>query len=549
VTNRPPRPPRCADPRRILGRKGVGLWVNLYALRSADDHGVGDFGHLARLIRATAGLGIDFIGLNPLHQIENTAARTSPYFPLSRVWRNPLYIDLRAVPELQGSDVRLWVSSRLRRRSHVDYDNVYAFKLAALRRAHAVFVERHFVPKTQRGKDYADFVDRGGEALLRHVITIVAAGDDRSAAPPPRSQQAFTRFVEHRVEDLDFHAWLQFETTRQLIALDHEARALGMRLGLYHDLAIGAAPSSSEVLIEPSSYAMKASLGAPPDGYSQRGQVWNLIPFDPAALTRLHCAPFSALVTMNLVGGGMLRIDHVIGLVRQYWIGRGRDGRSGSFVEFPGAALFRRIASISQHRRAPIVGEDLGTIPPELPGLMRKYGVLSTRFMLFERDENGAFRAPSRYPREALATFANHDVVPLAGWMRGLDLPLRVRLGLLEAKRLPAARRARRAEVAAFEAALREHGDLEQDDDPVAASARFLAATPCALIALSFEDLAGETKPVNIPTATNDVYPCWSRRMRHTVEQITADPRFVRIITDVVARRRSVTRPGTSGTA
>ncbi|MBK6938871.1 MAG: 4-alpha-glucanotransferase [Planctomycetes bacterium] len=549
MTQRPPRTPRCADPRRILGRKGVGLWVNLYSLRSDGDHGVGDFGHLARLVRATAPLGIDFIGLNPLHQIENTAQRNSPYFPLSRRWRNPLYIDLNAVPELAASGRLKGIGARVRTRPHVDYDTVYAFKLERLRVAHRFFVKDHFEPRSPRGKDYAAFIERSGDELLRHVMTLVAGGDDRHAALPPRTRRAFDRFIEQRIEDLDFHAWLQFETARQLAAIDAEARALGMRLGLYHDLAIGAAPGSSEVLTDTDAYAAKTFLGAPPDGYSRNGQVWNLVPFDPAELQRRKGAPYASLVAANLDGGGMLRIDHVIGLARQYWIARGKSGRRGSFVPFPGPALFRLVARISQQRRAPIVGEDLGTIPRELPGLMRKYGVLSTRFMLFERDADGAFRAPARYPRESLATFANHDVVPLLGWLRGLDLPLRVKLGLLDAKELATSRRARRGEVAAFLAALREHGELALDDDPVAASARFLARTPSSLVGLALDDLAGETKPVNIPTATNDVYPCWSRRMRTTVEEITSDPRFVRIVTDVVARRRGVNRARTSGTA
>lgn len=549
MTQRPPRVPRCADPRRILGRKGVGLWVNLYSLRSNGDHGVGDFSHLAQLVRAVAPLGIDFIGLNPLHQIENTVLRNSPYFPLSRRWRNPLYIDLNAVPELADVGRLKSIDTRVRVRPHVDYDTVYAFKLKRLRVAHRFFVRDHFEPRTPRGKDYAAFIERSGDELLRHVMTLVAGGDDRHAALPPRTRDAFERFVEQRIEDLDFHAWLQFETSRQLAAIDAEARALGMRLGLYHDLAIGAAPGSSEVLTDMAAYAPKKSLGAPPDGYSSRGQVWNLVPFDPSELERRRGAPWASLVTANLDGGGMLRIDHVIGLVRQYWIARGKDGRHGSFVPFPGASLFRLVARISEARRAPIVGEDLGTIPPELPGLMRKYGVLSTRFMLFERDEHGAFHAPAHYPRESLATVANHDVVPLAGWLRGLDLPLRVKLGLLDASKLPDARRTRRAEVAAFRAALREHGELDRDDDAVAASARFLASTPCALIALSLDDLAGETKPVNVPTATNDVFPCWSRRMHTTVEKLTADPRFVRIVADVVARRRRVSPARTSDTA
>jgi 4-alpha-glucanotransferase len=181
---------------------------------------------------------------------------------------------------------------------------------------------------------------------------------------------------------------------------------------------------------------------------------------------------------------------------------------------------------------------------------MRKYGVLSTRFMLFERDENGAFRAPSRYPREALATFANHDVVPLAGWMRGRDSAVAC---ALRSDGGEATSRPHVAHVApkSPRSKPRSANTGISSKTTIRSPRRrgFLAATPCALIALSFEDLAGETTPVNIPTATNAVYPCWSRRMRHTVEQITADPRFIRIITDVVARRRSVTRPGTSGTA
>lgn len=536
---------RALAPRAVAGRRAVGLWINLYSLRSAHNWGFGDFGDLARLVLRAGRRGYDFVGLNPLHAIRNRGAERSPYSPVSRLYRSPLYLDVTAIPELaDDASAQRSIASRavqrrierLRAADSIDYDAVRELKEPFLRRLHGAFVCRHRGRDTERGRAYARYCEEQGRGLV-DFATFSALEDrlrDSGAGgwhtwPRPlreRRSRAVAAFRVRAAAEVDYHCWVQFEIDRQLGAAAAAARRAGMRVGLYADLAVASLGDGADAWADPALFAGGRSLGAPPDAFAKDGQVWGMPPLFPRRLAARDARAFRALLRASLRHAGALRIDHAIGLVRQYWVRDGRPGRSGRFVAFPAEVLFRALVDETRRARALAVAEDLGAVPRELPGLLSRHGVLGTRVLLFERGRAGTFKAPRRYPARALATATTHDLAPLAGWMAGTDLDLAERLGrFASGAELGAARAARAADVAALAARMRAEGLLAARRrfaarDLVRAAHAFLLRTPCALVAFGLDDVALETEPINVPGVSTAAHPSWSRRMRVPVERI-----------------------------
>src|SRR5262249_45640365 len=240
------------------------------------------------------------------------------------------------------------------------------------------------------------------------------------------------------------------------------ARGARMRIGVTKDLAIGSAPDSADTWLWPSLFAQGVSLGAPPDAYAASGQNWGLPPMIPSRLRGDGYRFLRQLLRSAFRSAGALRIDHVMGLQRQFWIPAGRPGSEGTYVAQPAAELFGVLAVESRRARALVVGEDLGTVPAELGPELESWGVLSMRVLCFERDGE-RFRASARYPRRALGLVVTHDLPPLGGWLEGRDLELRAEVGALApGESLDAARAARARDRAALAERLREEGDLAE---------------------------------------------------------------------------------------
>jgi 4-alpha-glucanotransferase len=560
-------PDRCvAAAERSGGRRLCGMWTNLYSLRSGRNWGVGDFGDLQTLVEWSATVGLDFIGLNPLHALRNRGSDVSPYRPVSRLFRNEIYLDVDAIPELaECAEIRRRIDSppfraelsRLRDADVIDYDAVFSLKRSVLRDLHAAFDALHARADTPRGRDYRSYLEREGAALL-DFATFTALDErfrfprscDLGHPPPlhdwrewpaalrdPRSPEV-ERFRRDRAKDVGFHCFVQFELDRRLAAVASLAKDKGMAIGLFQDLAIGTAPDGADPWTFPGLFTERASIGAPPDDLGPTGQNWALPPINPHRLRKSAYEYWRRLLRGAFAHAGALRIDHVMGLLRQFWIPQGCDGTRGAYVRFPGDDLFAILALESRRSGAVVIGEDLGTLPLGFSELLERWGVLSTRVLYFERDHNGEFRPPHHYSNRAYVVVATHDMVPLAGFRDGRDLMLRRRVGVIaDDAALAKAQAQRGCDFDALIRRLRADGLLTDADSTgvnslrlCAAVNRYLRLTSAPLVGISLDDLAGETEPVNLPGVGQDRYRNWSRRMRVPLEELCASQEISRSI-------------------
>jgi 4-alpha-glucanotransferase len=550
-------PPHCLTPREILGdRKAFGLTANLYSVRSAKNWGIGDLGDLAKLMRWAGEIGAAFVGVNPLHALRNRDGDISPYSPISRLFRNPLYIDVEAVPGFaQSSSVHEIVANaqfrdelaRLRKSGRVEYERVMALKRPILRALHFSHLRG---PRT-RNPDWVQWLESQGEALESFATFAALSehiGRDGSSSGKwhewpdeyrdPRSP-AVQQFRRAHEEEIDFHRWLQFVIDQQIAAAAATGRSARLAIGLYQDLAIGTSPNGADVWANPGLFVSGASIGAPPDPYSSTGQNWGLPPIDPRVLRDRGYTYWIQLVRSSLRHGGALRIDHVMGLFRQFWIPEGRSGTDGAYVGFPSEDLLGILALESTRARALVVGEDLGTVPDDVPPAMRRWHLLSSKVLYFERHDK-AFKPAASYDAESLATANTHDMPTLEGFWRARDVDIRRSVGLIGSDQDAAKERASRdAEKSALLDRLIADGLLspEEGDElgkrepsPATRAAlrgavhQFLCRTPAALVGFSLDDIVGEAEPVNVPGVGADKFASWSRRLSMPIEQLTTDP-------------------------
>jgi 4-alpha-glucanotransferase len=532
-------PSSCVTPEMLGPRasRSVGVVANLYSVRREHDWGVGDLTTLMQLVEWSASRGASFVGVNPLHALFNRGMDISPYSPVSRLFRNPIYIDVEAVPELSHSEEagRMLLRARealqrLRLETLVDYDRVIALKLEILRELHRAFSARD---GGERSREFADFVRRQEPELTRHATWAALA--ESTGVPDWRQwpaslhhpdDPAVEAYREAHREIVDFHRWLQFESSRQLADVAGRARALRMPIGVYQDLAIGTNAGGSDAWSNPELFLSDASIGAPPDPYSSTGQVWGIPPMDPRALRKERYRYWIQLLRRAFEHAGALRIDHVMGLFRMFWITAGGTGLTGAYVKQNHHDLLGILALESIRHDALVVGEDLGTVPKTVPPALLKWGILSSKVLLFEKDRRG-YKPAKRYPRLSLATANTHDMPTLPGFWAERDIELRERVGLLRtSEEVGAERRERVRDKEALLRLLRlappREFEREHFSRRLAGAVHdFLCDSPAMLVGVSYADLIGEVNPVNVPGVGPDRYPSWRQRTRMTLEETT----------------------------
>ncbi|MGE3773243.1 MAG: malto-oligosyltrehalose synthase [Gammaproteobacteria bacterium] len=569
-------PERCHLPDALAGESRLwGPAVQLYALRSARNWGIGDFTDLGTVLEQWAAHGAGLIGLNPLHALfVDEPSRASPYSPASRLFLNPLYLDVERIEDLRdcpAAQARLAAPefqarlAALRAEDYVDYAAVAALKLEVLALLHAAFRARQSATEDPRVQDFARFRADAGIELRRHALWEAlrehfgATGlyDWRAwplAYRDPESP-AVAAFLAAQGERVEFSEYLQWQCDRQLAAVAAHARALGLPIGLYGDVAVSVDRSGSETWSHPACFALDASVGAPPDDFSLDGQDWGLPPMIPARLRASGYAPFIALLRRCMRHVGALRIDHVMGLMRLYWIPPGAGARDGTYVHYPLADLLGILALESERHRCMVVGEDLGTVPDEIRAALDAHGVLSYRLLYFERAADGSFRAPSDYPGQALVAAGTHDLPTLAGYWEGRDLALRTALGLFPTDEIRQQQILARADARARllirledESLLPPGATADPQTlprmEPALSRALhgLLARTPSKLLLVQLEDVPCLREQVNLP-GTIDEHPNWRRKLDPPLEHWPGDERFVALCAALRAERGAGTRP------
>ena len=565
-------PKRCYEPDALLaGKKLWGACVQLYTLRSENNWGIGDFGDLNVLLKNVAERGGAFVGLNPIHALypANPVA-ASPYSPSSRRWLNVIYIDVAAVDDFKRSEeAQIWwhrplTQQRLqaaRASEWVDYAEVMPLKLEGLRLAYAHFLGRK--AQDAQVKSLANFVKQGGEslylqaafdALYEHLAkeTDVALGWNRWPEKYHDARGTAVRaFCEQHAQDVEFYLWLQWLAETQFASCYHTSQQQDMPMGLYRDLAVGVVEGGSETWGDGELYCLKASVGAPPDILGPLGQNWDLRPMDPHVMVRRGYQPFIDLLRSNMTSCGALRIDHVMTLLRLWWIPAGETADKGAYVQYPVDDLLAILALESQRHRCMVIGEDLGTVPVEIVSKLRESGVYSYKVLYFERDEENNFRAPQSYPFQAMATITTHDLPTLRGYWQSDDLALGKTLGLYRDEEVLQALYADRARARQGLLDGLHHYDcipkktgrkaalMEMTPVLNRGLQRYVADSACALLGLQPEDWLDMDAPVNVP-GTSDEYPNWRRKLSHTLEEMFGDEQVNKLIKDLDKRRRKV---------
>jgi len=572
------RPPHAyLSPAFQRGERAWGFGVNLYAVRSARNWGVGDFTDLKSIIGIASELGARIVGVNPLHALNSLDPKAvSPYSPLSRFFLNPTYIDVEAVPEFTTVPEFATVAHRCREAlaAKTSDSHVRSFadlmKRNVLEGLHAVFQENASV---ERRRAFNRFIMRD-PVRLRQFARYEALSEKFAREQNPVPTEPFSSWLSWpeayrdpaspEVERfalepearrrIDFFTYLQFVADEQLASVSEYARSAGVML--YCDLAVGVAADSADVWAERDKYLFDRTIGAPPDPLGPLGQNWGLAPLDPVALERDGGATIAALLRANMAHAGALRIDHVMSLGRLFLIPRGGEARDGAYGEYPLETALAATTIESARAECLVIGEDLGTVVDGFRERMVRESILSYRVLLFGREHDGSFSPPEAYPASSLATGSTHDLPTLPGWVLGRDIDARARAGLAGDEAVAQEHAVRRVDATRLLEALQAAGELDGETVErlhrtidqrtadggayaalVAAAYRFLANTPARIVLVQLDDILGELDQVNVPGTFNE-YPNWRRKNHVAVEEIAGDERVKSLAAQLCHRIR-----------
>ena len=547
-------PQGCYQPSELdRGRKLWGIALQLYAIRSCRNWGIGDFGDLQFAIDILAPLGVNIIGLNPLHALfPHLPEQASPYSPTSRDFLNPVYLNIEAIDEFEHcEEVQQLVASKkfkarlkaLRAPDLVDYTGVWSAKLTALKMLYRNYQRKHIGNNTARANAFREFQLEGGADLHRlalfEALQTQLHQQDASIQcwfqwpkyyQDPDSDAIADWFDSNR-EEVEFYQYLQWNTELQLAEVQRHCVDHGMTIGIYRDLAVGVAKASAQTWAAQSLYSLESSIGAPPDDFNLHGQDWNLPPPKPQALIDDSYRPFIKTLRANMHHAGALRIDHVMGLMRLFWVPPNSPPEAGTYVTYPFSDLLGILALESQRNQCMIIGEDLGTVPDEVRAALKSNKVLSYRILYFEKNwHEGSFKPPSEYPRQAVAAVGSHDLPTLGGFWQTYDLDRSENLELFPSSEIRDRQRKVRVQdrfeiVAALE---RENlitfdkvNEVITADDLSAELIlpvhRYLARSETMLMMVQLEDLFGQKEQINVPGTINQ-HPNWRRKLMHNIE-------------------------------
>ena len=538
-------PAKLEMPPRLGAKRIWGLATQLYSVASKKSWGVGDLTDLTDLaVWSAAKHGAGYILVNPMHAAAPVAPmEPSPYLPTSRRYVNPLYLRPEAILEFAEVRRRSRIRRRrvelqdaIRRSELIDRDLAWAAKREVLESVYRV--------KRSAGRQLAYEAYRAREGRSLDDFAIWCALAERHGPDWHRWPKKYTRpsnpavaaYAAKHADTVDFHRWLQWQLDDQLATAQSTAMRAGMELGIMHDLAVGVDPNGADAWAMQDVLALGVTAGAPPDEFNQLGQDWSQPPWRPDQLIAKGYEPFRAMVNAILRHASGVRVDHIIGLFRLWWIPKGAPPTEGTYVHYDHEAMIGILALEAHRAEAVVVGEDLGTVEPWVRDYLARRGLLGTSILWFEldRDDPTAVGKPlpaQRWREFCLSSVTTHDLPPTAGYLAGEHVRLRAELGLLT-RPVEEELADDRAEQSAWVDELRRAGLLGERPgvhDTVLALYRYLGRTPSRLLCLSLADAVGEMRTQNQP-GTTDEYPNWrvplggpeGRRMY--LEEVFTDP-------------------------
>ena len=514
-------PVRLSTTDRLRGRRRWGYMAQLYSVMSSRSWGVGDLSDLASLAAISGVQGADYVLINPLHAAEpEPPVEPSPYLPSSRRFFNPLYLrigDVAEFPYLRPADREVVARlAAIQRKavldpSSIDRDSAYAAKLKSLELLYTVRRSPY------RQQQLEAFVAHAGQPLQDFALWCALREElgedsplwqDEARSPEaPYAREARSR-LSHRI---NFHVWLQWLLDEQLEAAQRAAHRAGMDIGVMHDLAVGVHKHGADAWALQDVMASGVSVGAPADMYNQLGQDWSQPPWHPEKLAAAGYRPWREMMGTIFRHSGGVRIDHVAGLFRLWWIPEGNDASDGTYVHYDHEAMVGVLALEAELAGVVVVGEDLGTVEESVREHLERKGVLGTSILWFEMDGEAPLD-PSRYRELCMASVNTHDLPPTPGYLEGVQLQLREDLGLL-ARSPEEEREDARRQLETFFTAVQDAGYLPDGMDApqerkIEALYRYLCDAPSLLLNVALVDAVGEKRIQNQP-GTSDEYPNW----------------------------------------
>ncbi|MGB7242907.1 MAG: 4-alpha-glucanotransferase [Sulfitobacter sp.] len=502
-----------------------GLNFALYGLSSSRNAGLGDFADLGDIAAIAGAQGAAFLGINPLHNMGySDLDAISPYSPSHRGFLNTAYIALDAIPGLDHS-VDMVELTALRQAATVQYGDHKRTHNAALEALFAVFQK---TAPPEKKSDFDAFRNKGAAQLTRFAqfeVLCETYGTDWRKWPAKTKAPSKAR--------LEFHMWLQWVANVQLGAAQNAARSAGMPFGLYLDLAVGPRRDGAESWCEQSSIAKGVSIGAPPDQLSPEGQNWDLAAFAPRKLKAQRYAPLRRILAQTMRFAGIIRIDHVLGLNRSFWIPD--DGSPGGYIQQNFEALLAVIKIEAERHNCVVIGEDLGLVPNGFRDTMRDNGFYGYSVLQYEKDDHGALSNPGQGPGQVLSCFATHDTPTVRGYEVGRDIEWWHKLSWIDAQTAADLQHRRAEDVAAF----MPRADFQTSVHSI------LAQSNAGLVAVQLDDVLGATEAQNLP-GTIDQHPNWRRKYDVAIEDLPNDARLDLIATMMRDAGRAILKEGHS---
>lgn len=547
-------------------QKLFGSCVQLYTLKSERNWGVGDFADLYDFIEKFALNGGDFVGINPIHALfPANPSSISPYSPSSRSWTNIIYLapdiisgsDSAKFQDFINNDLFQQELAQCKAKDWIDYPAVMRIKLSALKVLFELFLENN-----EAKDEFSAYCAHHGESLhiqasFDALHAFLASQQENQYgwsnwAEKYQSYQspAVKKFIKANPKEVEFYAWLQWQAHLQLDRCYKLCQKLNLPIGLYRDLAVGVSPSGAETWADKSLYCLDISVGAPPDVLGPQGQSWGLSPLNPHVLKRRAYQPFIQMIRANMQSCGALRLDHIMGLMRLWWIKQGDSAKNGVYVQYPLDDLLAILTLESVRHQCLIIGEDLGTVPDEIVAKLKNAQILSYKVFYFEFDNEGKSKALSDYTCQSMATLSTHDLPTVRGYWSEHDFYLGEKYGVYpDPKILQQLIEARRNAKQQFLNRLTENelafsGDISGHSKYISTAFNhtlqsYLAKVNSALLGLQPEDWLDMLDPVNIP-GTSDEYPNWQRRLSRNINDIFNDQAIINLLKQIKSIRSNL---------